>query len=241
MTLARQLLTGISAIFLVLLFGIEASYISNARGHLIEQLDAHANETATSLALALGSRMSHLDVSLVNTIVNPVFDRGHFAAIEVKTVSGEPVFSRRLPHQEIDLPGWFVRLVQLEGPSGEALISSGWRQLGRVSVRIHPQYAYRQLWETATVTLAWLAALFAVALLAPRCPLAGILRPLREIERSAIAISNREFVSIGARIATRELRRVVDAMNSLSGKVRAAIAEETVRAERLREGRCLLF
>ena len=47
MTLSRQLLAGITAAFVILLLGIEAIYVSSARTHLEEQLDAHANETAT--------------------------------------------------------------------------------------------------------------------------------------------------------------------------------------------------
>ena len=88
MTLGRQLLIGISAAFLILLIGIEFIYVTNARKHLEEQLNAHANETATSLALSISSRMQTLDLSLVNVLVNPVFDRGHFSLIEIKTIDG---------------------------------------------------------------------------------------------------------------------------------------------------------
>ncbi len=234
MTLAQQLFAGISAAFLALLIGIEAIHVSTARSHLKDQLDAHAHETATSLALSLGTRAQALETSLVNTMVNPVFDRGHFALIEISDTRGGVVFSRTLMSQENRVPMWFRALIELEGPEGKALISSGWRQLGSVSVRIHQQFAYEQLWDTAMATLAWLSALFALALLAMRIYLSGILRPLAEIERAAASISNRNFVSITTTAGTRELQRVTDAMNSLSGKVRDAIAEESARAERLR-------
>ncbi|MBK8064376.1 MAG: EAL domain-containing protein [Betaproteobacteria bacterium] len=234
MTLARQLLAGITAAFLALLIGIEAIYVSSARSHLEKQLDAHANETATSLALSLGSRVQSLDPSLLETMINPVFDRGYYALIEVRTTRGEIVMARKLASHESRVPAWFLALVPLEGPTGKALISAGWRQLGSVTVRMHPQFAYQQLWETAIATLAWLGALFALALLAVRRYLSGILRPLAEIEHAATAISNRDFVSISVLPDTRELRRVTDAMNSLSRKVREAIAEESARAEKLR-------
>jgi len=234
MTLGRQLLVGITAAFVVLLLGIEAIYVSKARGYLAEQLDAHANETATSLALALGSRIGALEPSLVNIMVNPVFDRGYFERIEVKAPSGERVFGRMLDRRDIDVPAWFVSLVRLEGAAGEALITSGWRQLGKVTVQVHPGYAYEQLYDTARATLAWLAVLFALALAAMRYYLAGILRPLHEIERAAVAISNRDFVSIDIAPRARELQQVTLAINSLSAKIRDAIAKEAGRAERLR-------
>lgn len=235
MTLSRQLFAGITVTFLALLLGIEAIYVYKARTSLEQQLDAHANETATSLALSLGTRFSTLDASAVNIMVNPVFDRGHFESITVLAPDGARVFGRELGQRAVDVPHWFAALVPLQGPRGEALISSGWRQLGKVVVQVHPGYAYRQLFDTAIATLAWLAVLFALALAAMRYHLAGILKPLREIEQAATAISNRDFVSIAVEPRTRELQSVTRAINSLSAKIREAIAEDSGRAERLRK------
>lgn len=234
MTLTRQLLIGITTAFIALLLGIEWIYVDKARHRVEQQLNAHANETATSLALTIGSSMQTLDVSLVNALVNPVFDRGHFESIEVKGADGASLFARRLERHEIELPDWFVRMVGFEPPTGQSLITSGWRQMGKVIVRVHPQFAYLELWDTAVATLAWLSLLFAVALVAMRVYLAGILKPLHMIEKTAIAIGNREFVSIDIEPRTRELQRVTQAINSLSSKIRDAITQETARAERLR-------
>lgn len=234
MTLQRQMLVGILAAFIALLLGIEVIFISNARHHLENQLDAHANETATSLALTMGSRMQEFDEVMVSTLINPVFDRGHFDLIEVKEADGRVVTSRRLEAQEIGLPNWFVGIVAFDPPTGQSLITAGWRQLGKVTVRVHPKFAYLQLWDTALATLAWLGVLFASALLAMRIYLAGILKPLGKIEEAAVAIGNRDFVTIDIRPRARELRRVTDVINNLSGKIRDAIAQESARAERLR-------
>ncbi len=234
MTLARKLLAGITAVFIALLIGIVAIYVISARHHLAAQLDAHANETATSLALSIGSRMQTLDEALIHTIVNTIFDRGHFASIKVQATNGNTAFERQLAQNQIALPSWFIDLVAFEPPMGQSLISSGWRQMGRVIVRVHPQYAYQQLWDTALATLSWLSLLFAIALLAVRIYLADILKPLRQIENAALAIGNRNFVSIDSTPNTRELERVTSAMNSLSFKIRDAISHETAVAERLR-------
>ncbi len=234
MTLGRQLLSGTAIIFIALLLGIEAIYVSTARKSLEEQLDAHANETATSLALSIGSRTNAMDESVLNIMVNPIFDRGHFELVEVLDPRGAPVFSRRLERTEVDVPEWFVSVVTIEGPRGEALISSGWRQLGKVIVRVHPGYAYKQLYDTALATLAWLLMLFAVALMALRVYLEDILKPLKRIEETAIAISNRNFTTMEMKPRTRELQRVAEAINLLSSKIRAVILEESSRTERLR-------
>lgn len=234
-SLSRQLLVGIVAMFIALLLGIEVVYVRHARESLAKQLDAHANETATSLALAIGSRLPTLDPVMVNVMVNPVFDRGHFESIQIIGTDGKMAFERRLDRYSDEAPSWFVELVALDPPQGESLITAKWRQLGKVVVRVYPQFAYAQLWETALATLQFLSLLFIAALAGMHFYLRGILKPLRQIENAATAISNLEFVSITEEPSTRELRRVTRAINSLSEKVRGAITEETERAERLRK------
>ena len=235
MTLIRQLRTGILTAFVALLVGIEGLYVWSAKEHLEDQMNAHANETATSLALSIGSRTSSIDASLANIMINPVFDRGHFAKVEVRSTGGELVFGRSLERYESAAPRWFVALVPIEGPTGEALITAGWKQLGKVVVQVHPGFAYQQLYATARATLLWLLLLFALALVAMRYYLVGILTPLKQIEQAALAISNRQFVTIGTEPRTLELQRVTRAINSLSARMRDVIAQESDRAERLRK------
>ncbi|MGA8050138.1 MAG: LapD/MoxY N-terminal periplasmic domain-containing protein, partial [Burkholderiales bacterium] len=236
MTLGRLLFAGVSAIFALVLVGVEAIYVRNAQHYLQQQLEAHAQETATSLALTLGAMLTEPDAALAATVVNPVFDRGQFESIRLVSPEGRLVTERRLARRDYDTPAWFRGLFPIARPHGEALVSSGWKQLGRVEVTLHPAFAYRQLWSVAGETAALLLALYAMALLATRWVLRAILKPLARVERAAIAISNREFVELPQESRTTELRRVVAAMNALSAKVREAIAQESARMQRyLRE------
>jgi len=232
-TLGRQLFIGLSIIFALLVLGIETIFVLNARHYLQQQLEAHAQETATSLALSLGQGMSAPDAALAETFINPVFDRGHFQSIRLRDVSGRTLVNRELESVRDEVPGWFMSLLPLDAPTGEALVSSGWRQLGRVLVVVQPRFAYGQLWHTAWETLAWLAVLYGCALFATRRYLRGILRPLEAIEEAALAIGRREFGEVRLDTRVRELQRVGSAMNDLSSKLRDAIAEESSRAERL--------
>lgn len=235
MTLGRQLFLGLSIIFALLVFGIEAIFVQNARHYLQQQLEAHAQETATSLALSLGQGLKAPDAALAATFINPVFDRGHFASIRFRGVDGTVLVSRELGAVQDAVPAPFMRLLPFDAPTGEALVSSGWRQLGRVLVVVHPRFAYEQLWHTTWETLAWLLALYGCALLATRRYLRGILRPLAEIESAALAIGRREFGEIHLQTGTRELLRVGTAMNDLSSKLCDAIAEESNRADRMHQ------
>ena len=231
MTLGRQLLIGLSIIFALLVLGIESIFVQNARRYLQQQLEAHAQETATSLALSLGQGMKTADAALAETFINPVFDRGHFASIKLVGLDGGTLVARELGSVADGFPPVLKQVLPFEAPTGEALVSSGWRQLGRVIVVVHPRFAYSQLWHTVVETLAWLLVLYVLALLAMRRFLRGILRPLESIERAALAIGRREFVEVRLDTRTRELQRVGRAMNDLSAKVRDAIAQESTRAD----------
>ena len=233
MTLFRQLFLGASLLFLLVLAGVEAIYLSNARVYLQQQLESHSQDAATSLALWLATVEPLDDRALIETAVNTSFDRGYYESIRVVSVSGETLVHKQLAAAQGDTPVWFTRLFPLHPPSAESLISSGWRQLGRVLVTSHPNFAYLQLWHTAVQTLALLMLVYALALLALRAFLTNILRPLTEIEWAAIAIGERDFRTIALTPKTRELGRVVAAMNSLSGKIRRFIEDETTRSERL--------
>jgi len=233
MTLGRQLFIGLSIIFALLVLGVESIFVQNARRYLQQQLDAHAQETATALALSLGQGMKAPDTALAETLINPVFDRGHFASIRLIGMDGRPIVSRELGSMPDEVPAVVMRLLPFEAPTGEALVSSGWRQMGRVLVVVHPRFAYAQLWHTVLETLAWLAALYLLALAAMRTFLRGILRPLEAIEQAALAIGRREFGEFSFGRGTREFQRVGHAMNELSTKLRDSIATESLRADRL--------
>jgi EAL domain-containing protein (putative c-di-GMP-specific phosphodiesterase class I)/GGDEF domain-containing protein len=234
MTLGRQLAYAISAMFLVALVGIQAIHLRSAQSHLQRQLDSLAQDAATSLGLSLGSLMRvGGDAALAETVINPAFDRGHYERIEYLSSTGERLVDKTLPAEEGRYPGWFVHLFPLHEPTAESLVSAGWRQLGKVRVTVHPRFAYEQLWSTARDTVLYLLLIYAAAMVALHFFLRGVLRPLAAVEGAAQAISSRNFVTLKIRPRTRELARVVEAMNSLSHKVNEVIEAETRRAESL--------
>jgi EAL domain-containing protein (putative c-di-GMP-specific phosphodiesterase class I)/GGDEF domain-containing protein len=233
MTLARLLTLAVSALFLAALLGIEAIHLRGAQAHLQRQLESTAQDAATSIGLSLGNTMREVDPALVETVVNPAFDRGHYARIEYVSPAGQVIVARALAAEEGNYPAWFVHLFPLQGPTAESLVSAGWRQLGRVRVTSHPRFAYEQLWGTARDTLVYLLIIYVAAMVALRLFLRSVLRPLAAVERAAQAIAERNFITLDVRPGTRELARVVEGMNALSRKVNEAIEAESRRAEKL--------
>ncbi|HEX6154656.1 MAG TPA: EAL domain-containing protein [Burkholderiales bacterium] len=233
MTVGRLLAAAISALFLFALVGVEAIILRSAQGHLQQQLESLAQDAATSLGLSLGVLLRGGDPALAETVINPAFDRGHYERIEYLAAGGERIVSRHLPAREGDYPAWFARAFRLHPPTAESFVSAGWQQAGRVRVTVHPRFAYEQLWGTARDTVILLVLIYAAALLVLQLVLRSVLRPLKAVERAAQAISARRFVTLRLRPRTRELARVVEAMNSLSLKVSEALDAEARRGERL--------
>lgn len=233
MSLGRLLASAVSALFLVALLGVEAIHLRSAQSHLQRQLESTAQDAATSIGLALGILMREADPVLARTVINPAFDRGHYERVEYVGPSGERLVARVLDPTQGDYPAWFARLFPLDAPTAESLVSAGWRQLGKVRVTSHPRFAYEQLWASARDTLVYLLLIYVAAMLALAIFLRGVLRPLAAVEKAALAIAERNFVTLQIKPRTRELARVIQGMNLLSRKVNEAIEGEARRAEKL--------
>lgn len=235
MTLFRQLFLGTSIAFFLVLGAIEGIYVLNAHKYLQEQLSSHAQDAATSLGMVLPVSLADNDLVRVEVTVNAVFDRGYYQSIRVLNTKGETLLLKTLPTAPAGVPQWFVNLLPMDTPTAESLISKGWRQMGRVVVSSHPNFAYKQLWRTLLEATLGLTLLYLLALGALHSFLSRILRPLREIESVAHAISKRDFQMVKTVSGARELRSVVSAINSMSAKLQAMIEYEVRQAMRFRD------
>lgn len=235
MTLFKQLFLGASVAFFLVLGAMEGVYVQNAHKYLQEQLSSHAQDAATSLGLVLPASLADNDLVRVEVTVNALFDRGYYQSIRVVNTKGETLVLKTLDAAPAGVPQWFVDLLPLETPTAESLISKGWSQMGRVVVSSHPNFAYKQLWNTLLEATLGLALLYLLALFALHGFLSRILRPLHEIETVAHAISQRDFQVVKTAVGARELRSVVAAINSMSRKLQAMIEYEVRQATRFRD------
>lgn len=234
MTLYRQLLTFTLCLFLLLLAGVWVEKLQSTRGFLIDQLESHAQDTATSLGLSLSPVIAENDIPTAETMINAVFDRGYYKTIRFEDMEGNEIFERVLRVKSAGVPGWFVRLVPIETPAAESLVMAGWNQAGRLYVKSHPGYAYGTLWHTAIQISSYFLLVGAAVLLAGALILKMMLRPLNQVEKQAEALCRREYQIVEHIPKTRELRRVVETMNRMTSKVRDMFAEQAQLAERLR-------
>ena len=142
MTLFRQLILGVSLLFFVLLAGVEAIYLANARAQLQEQLGAQAQDAATTLALRLATLGNLDDLVLVETCSAPYSTAAISSDIRVLSAAGETLARKTLMPRPGDVPEWFMQAFPIRAPGAQSLVSSGWREIGRVVVVSHPHFAY---------------------------------------------------------------------------------------------------
>ena len=230
MSLSRQLVLLVVALVLLLFSGTFLISAYSTRDYLEDQLASHAQDAATSLGLSATTHVAKGDEAMFTSMVNAMIHRGDYLKIRIEDLQGKPLIERE-SRQPLDVPDWFTRLFPLHPPEGVVTMMAGWRQVGVVRVISHPGLAYRQLWKSTVDTLSWFVVGAGLVLLVGLM----LLRPLQRVEWQAEAICNREFPVVEDKPFTYEFRRVVEAMNRLSSKVRQMLDNAERMASQLRE------
>lgn len=235
MTLFRQLLLFSLLILTGLCTGLWIGELQRTRLFLINQLESHAQDTATSLGLSLSTLAHGTDVPAMEAMINALFDRGYYRCIQLRDVHGT-VLIDRLNEVTVDhVPSWFIQLTPLPVPRAEAMLMQGWQQTGMVVVESHPGYAYQTLWTSVLSASLWLALATVAVVLVGGLGLRRLLSPLQRVEEQAKALCDRQFLLQEQLPRTRELRRVVTAMNRMTERIRNMFEEQAAIADTLRQ------
>ena len=235
MTLYRQLLLFTMILGFLLFIGVWILKLQSTRLFLEHQLEAHAQDTATSLALSMSPLAADEDLAGLETMMNAIFDRGYYMEITFSDIQGE-VVSNRLASLNIDgVPNWFIQMLPLKAPGGTSLVMAGWNRAGNLYVESHPGYAYRSLWSTFVRITGYFLLTGFIVFVTGSIALKYLLRPLRRVEEQADAICRKEYTIQEPLPRTRELRRVVTSMNKMTGRVQEMFEEQSLVAEKLGE------
>jgi diguanylate cyclase (GGDEF)-like protein len=243
MSLQRRLILAISLLLIGLLVANMFVTVYNARQNIYQQLEVHAQDTATSLGFNISQAPLIKDIELkqdvakIRLMVDVIFDRGYYRRIIYRNLEGEDVVRKETPLNLKGVPEWFTSWMTIPEPRGTAVVSSGWFQLGEVIVVSHPGFAYRDIWRTFKKQLGLF--LFSIALCYGllSISLKFILRPLRQLEDQAEAVYRREFIQFPLPNIP-ELKRVAVAMNRMSAKVKSMFSHQIDLNDRLHQRLC---
>lgn len=232
MSLIKQIWIAIATMMAIAFGGAMVVSVLSARHYLEQQLRVKNIDNATALALSLSQLPK--DEATVELQVAAQFDAGHYRFIRVLSPVGKVLAERASEAAVQDVPGWFVALIPISAPPGQAQIQDGWKQFGSVSLASQEQFAYQSLWQ-GTLELAWgffLGALVAGA--AGTLFVRVITRPLGAVVDQARALAERRFVTV-PEPRTPELAGVARAMNGMVERLRSMFSEEAARLEALRQ------
>lgn len=234
MTLLREIMLVVVLIFLILFSANFVMTVLESRAYLNSQLAAHAQDTANSLGLSMTTALAEKDNANLELLASAVFDRGHFSEITLTSIDGEILLQRQNSLNIEKIPTWFINLIDLPSPVGRSEITRGWLRLGELTVRAHPGGAYQDLWRI-TIDFAYLFGFIVIlsyAILG--LVISRVMQPLKDVEKQANDICERQFAVLEPVPRTRELKRVVEAMNRMSAKLKGLFETQVAITEKLR-------
>ena len=235
MTLYRQLVIFTLVLFFILFTGTWLAKLDSTRSFFIDQLESHAQDTATSLGLSISQHSIENDKPAIESMINAVFDRGYYRIVRYTDAQQNVLFDRVLDVSIENVPQWFISLIPLKTPEATANVMAGWHQAGSVYVKSHPGYAYKTLWENVVRMTLWFLICAIIVLVVGGFGLKVLLEPLVLVEKQADALCKKRYEVQERLPKTKELRRVVEAMNRMTGKVKEMFEEQVDIAEGLKK------
>lgn len=224
MSLSKQLLILISALFLMIFSVNFALSVSNIKDYLEGESKNHAQDTATSLGLSLSPYMTDTRDPLIKTMMSAIFDMGYYQEIRLVDTENQELVALKSDRQVEGVPDWFIKLLPMTSAIAESEISSGWSMSGVIYVTVNPGYAYLKLYEQAKAGFYYSLAAFLASIALLALLLRVTLASLSKIDLLAQHISEGRYESIEELPWTREVRNVAASMNTMSQKIKTTIA-----------------
>jgi EAL domain-containing protein (putative c-di-GMP-specific phosphodiesterase class I)/GGDEF domain-containing protein len=232
MSMYRQLWFAIILSTLIALAGSLFASTMSSRAYLNEQLKMKNADNATVLALSISQKA--IDPVELELIISSLFDNGHYALIKVTDPAGKILIEKKAAIEQSRVPTWFMQLLPITSTPGQAQISSGWKQLGTISLVSQSGDAYLTLWKSAQEMFLALALSGLVACYLGALVLRRLKKPLNAVIAQAQGITERRFI-ITPESSVPELKQLSTAMNSTVGLLQSMFAAEAERLEALRQ------
>ena len=224
MSLSKQLLILLSALFLMIFsvnFGLS---VNNIKAYMEGEAQNHAQDTATSLGLSLSPYMINSSDPIIKTMASAIFDMGYYREIRLEDANNHE-FIRLTNDKAVEgVPDWFIHYLPMKLASAKSEISSGWNITGVVHVTVNPAFAYSKLYEQAKTAFYYSLVAFIISMLLLVMLLRLTLRSLQRLNQLALNIAEGRFETLKVLPWTSEVKNVAISMNTMSQKIEATFA-----------------
>lgn len=218
MSLKTLLFSILSTLMILLWSATFIAVLHNEKNEIQTELYNNSKNVAQSLSLSLTNAKG--DKTLMETMINAVFDGGHFNQIVLMDNNHHIIYKRLKEIHEYKVPEWFKKLIKLTSPTANANVSNGWNPFGIVYVQNDVEYAYDKLYKIFIQLLIIYLFATVISIIILKIILNQILKPLEKIKNQAQAIINRKFVTIKELPFIKELRDVTIALNKMVEKLK---------------------
>ena len=233
MTLFKQMALGTSILITTLLGTVMTMNYQSSKEDMLKGLYETTVNNLSSLSSKIAA--SAEDQALLQSTIDAEFDSGYFKAIEFTSSDGAIHYKQEYNQPINGVPEWFVEFAAIELAPIESDISSGWSMLGNLKVVADTSNIYKSLYAIF-LNLLYIFAIFGVVSLAIlNFMIHFLLKPLKEVQKQAEAVTRNEFI-IQAKIPkTQEFHDVVLGMNNMVHKVKTMFDKGNEELKRQKE------
>jgi EAL domain-containing protein (putative c-di-GMP-specific phosphodiesterase class I)/GGDEF domain-containing protein len=232
-SLRTQLYSLVIGIALITFIGSSWVSVDTTRTYLNDQMRSHAQDAATSVGLSISPYMDEENSIIAETMIVAIFDSGYYQKVSLTDVDGNIIMSRDNNRVIDGVPTWFINLFELTPPIMTSEVNNGWEIGGILSFQSHVGSSYEELWQHAINNFYSSLLIAFFSLLIAYFILRAVLNPLSQVEAQAISVSKKHFTFIEQIPMTRELKTVINAMNTMVKNTQSSFNLVTKQANKL--------
>ncbi|ABM03266.1 diguanylate cyclase/phosphodiesterase [Psychromonas ingrahamii 37] len=220
MTLFKQINSLLLGLFLLVMSTLFYFQFTETSAFMSDQMESDLNNTSISLGLMLKPHLETGDVVMVETLINVIFEGGFYQRVSLTWLADQKQQVWKNPVIINGVPQWFVNLGLFKGLISETVITSGWLQLATLKIESNPAIGYRELWRIMKHMVLALVVIFLIAIFLFRWRLKTILKPVDQVAAHAYDLARCKFSENLPLPKTTELKKMVDAVNTMSGQLK---------------------
>lgn len=217
MSLFKQMMIFVTALLFIILVIVFVIHFKVTQRFVEKDLYQRAKNSVNSLSLSLGDVSE--DRFMMETTINAMFDGGRFRRIVLRDTDNKVLYETQADPAAVGVPQAFLRLLNLQAPVAEAVVSSGWRLVGSLQVQAHSGDAVIRMWEVFKHLCFSFCIIWGGALVVSGMMLKLMLRSLSLIRAQAQAIEENRFIINSHMPFTVEFRTVTVQMNKMVATV----------------------
>ncbi|KJG06346.1 diguanylate phosphodiesterase [Photobacterium kishitanii] len=234
MTLYRQLLLWMLVVLFSLTGAVFAIQFNTTKSYLIEQQSTELNNVVSSVGFALSPYLEAKDLISAESVINATFDSGYYSQVKLVLLDSKKEIIRQYPQLVQSVPNWFQSLVHIDAITQTRTLTSGWLQLADLTVTSSPASAYIQLWKATIQLLFGFITCLLLGAIVLSLVLNKVLKPLKQIQKSAQEMARNHFTPSLPTPHTRELADLVTAFNSMNIQLQQHFEQQAQEADTLR-------